>query len=150
MSENNDMGACPAGTGLSPTVEPVPVSPPDGASIPSAWLSFNVNDEVRVKLTTVGIERMRRRHDELNKVVGGALGAFRQPKVDDDGWSRFQLWTLISELGGALTMGRPVPFETTMQISAQAIEARRAETGTGSVHESAVGNADAPNSQEGD
>lgn len=29
---------------------------------------------------------------------------------------------------------------------AQAIEARRAETGTGSVHESAVGNADASNS----
>lgn len=29
--------------------------------------------------------------------------------------------------------------------NAQAIEARRAETGTGSVHESAVGNADAPN-----
>ena len=28
--------------------------------------------------------------------------------------------------------------------NAQAIEARRAETGTGSVHESAVGNADAP------
>lgn len=28
--------------------------------------------------------------------------------------------------------------------SAQAIEARRAETGTGSVHESAVGTADAP------
>ena len=31
-------------------------------------------------------------------------------------------------------------------IDAQAIEARRAETGTGSVHESAVGNADASNS----
>lgn len=29
---------------------------------------------------------------------------------------------------------------------AQAIEARRAETGTGSVHESAVGSADAPES----
>lgn len=29
-------------------------------------------------------------------------------------------------------------------FAAQAIEARRAETGTGSVHESAVGNADAP------
>ncbi|HCS16578.1 MAG TPA: hypothetical protein DIW45_01090 [Erythrobacter sp.] len=29
-------------------------------------------------------------------------------------------------------------------IDAQAIEARRAETGTGSVHESAVGEADAP------
>jgi len=30
------------------------------------------------------------------------------------------------------------------QFSAQAIEARRAETGTGSVHESAVGEAEAP------
>jgi hypothetical protein len=29
-------------------------------------------------------------------------------------------------------------------LAAQAIEARRAETGTGSVHESAVGEADAP------
>jgi hypothetical protein len=32
------------------------------------------------------------------------------------------------------------------QFRAQAIEARRAETGTGSVHESAVGSADAPES----
>jgi hypothetical protein len=32
-------------------------------------------------------------------------------------------------------------------VAAQAIEARRAETGTGSVHESAVGNADAPESE---
>jgi hypothetical protein len=30
-------------------------------------------------------------------------------------------------------------------LNTQAIEARRAETGTGSVHESAVGSADAPN-----
>jgi hypothetical protein len=35
-------------------------------------------------------------------------------------------------------------IEWTCRRCAQAIEAQRAETGTGSVHESAVGNADAP------
>lgn len=42
MSEIKDMGACPTDNGLLPTVEPVPVSPPDGASIPSAgWRSMD-------------------------------------------------------------------------------------------------------------
>lgn len=37
--------------------------------------------------------------------------------------------------------------EIAQALLAQAIEARRAETQSGSVHESAVGNADAPNTQ---
>lgn len=40
---------------------------------------------------------------------------------------------------------RWLSFATAADWKAQAIEARRAETGTGSVHESAVGEADAPN-----
>lgn len=43
-------GVPPSGSGLSPSVEPVPVSPPDGASIPNAvresmnvWVVWNKN-----------------------------------------------------------------------------------------------------------
>lgn len=40
---NNDLGVTPSGPGLSPTVEPVPVSPADAASIPNAvdWAALS-------------------------------------------------------------------------------------------------------------
>lgn len=55
-----------------------------------------------------------------------------------------ELRGLICGYGDPRCVDDPCPAGIRWLCSAQAIEARRAETGTGSVHESAVGNADAP------
>lgn len=83
-------------------------------------LPFNINDNVRVKLTDYGRECLRRNHDELFARVGQKPNYPYQPPMETDGWSQWQLWDLMRELGPYVGVGfRHTPFETNIIIEVE-------------------------------
>lgn len=47
---------------------------------------------------------------------------FETPKVDEDGWTRFQLWVLMEEFGEYLHNGFGNAFETEIQFEIERTE----------------------------
>jgi hypothetical protein len=80
---------------------------------------FNVNYEVKVKLTDRGIEILKRQHDDLNKKIkvhgGQGLGEY-ELKVDADGYASFQMWCLMERLGPYMNIGFDPPFNANIII----------------------------------
>jgi hypothetical protein len=74
-------------------------------------VKFNINDYVRVRLSNGGKLTHRRQHDELRKQFP-SIGKYVPPKVDSDGYSRWQLWSLMQTFGPAISLGSEPPFET--------------------------------------
>lgn len=83
------------------------------------WRDFNLNDAVRVKLTDVGLAEYRRRRMELNAFVRrrGGKGDFpTEPRLDEEGYYRTQMWDLMNTFGHLVGMGMPFPFEMPVQV----------------------------------
>ena len=80
-----------------------------------ALINFNINNHVLVKLTDVGREELRRQHNDLFRNCL-AEHPFHPPKEDENGWSRWQQWTLMEELGSKCGMGQNMPFETEIKF----------------------------------
>lgn len=79
------------------------------------WIDFNINDMVRVKLTDLGRQTLWANH--LNTFGSRVIDfPYSPPKEDEEGWSRWQLWVLMSDLGGAMRMGADNPFCTQIQF----------------------------------
>jgi len=75
---------------------------------------FNLNDKVRAQITPFGWKRYR----EDYKAITGKYPTC-QPPEDDDGWSEWQLHTLIEHFGQYIHMGAtPLPMKTVIEISA--------------------------------
>ena len=82
-----------------------------------SWVEFNINDHVYVKLTEFGHECLRKNHEALwadSRIVN--VPAYTPPQEDGCGWSRWQLWKLMQELGPYITLGEQTPFDTTIRI----------------------------------
>lgn len=79
------------------------------------WIDFNINHKVRVQLTDAGRAALKKGHADLFGPI-----AFKHPwtppEEDAEGWSKWQLWDLMQQLGHRCFMGGPVPFYTTIQI----------------------------------
>lgn len=72
---------------------------------------FNINEEVKVKLTQKGIDIYENYYSRFGTENNG-------PRIDENGYTGFQLWTLMKIYGGHLFMGSlEEPFETTIFIS---------------------------------
>lgn len=96
------------------------------------FIEFNVNNHVLVKLTDHGRACLRKNYDDLNAACGGKLGfKFALPKEDKDGWSRWQAWSLMSDLGPHISIGMNPPFETTIRIEQPNVELSRAASAGG-------------------
>jgi hypothetical protein len=78
-------------------------------------MKFNINNTVRVKLTTEGIKRLKENHNEVFKDYKGKY-PFHLPEIDKDGYTEFQLWNLMSEFGQYIHMGGSLLFETEIDI----------------------------------
>jgi len=76
---------------------------------------FNINQKVRVKLTDYGHELLREDHESFWKSLGKTT-EYRAPKEDEDGWSTWQLWYLMSKLGKYIYMGNHNVIETDIQF----------------------------------
>lgn len=77
----------------------------------------NFNDYVKVKLTEHGKNIMRKYHDELNERITNSGGKGFGPYVcitDDEGYSHFQIWQLMQDLGPHMSIAKPEPFEGEM------------------------------------
>jgi hypothetical protein len=75
-------------------------------------MKFNINHNIKVRLTEKGREIHRKQWDEL----GIKSFAYSPPKEDKHGWSEWQLWDLMREFGPHLWNGCEVPFETEIKI----------------------------------
>jgi hypothetical protein len=84
------------------------------------WIDFNINQKVRVKLTNKGRAELQRQRDELNRpyVLIGREPPFGGPPFieDAEGWSEWQLWCLMENLGHLCSIGSSGPFETGIQF----------------------------------
>ena len=72
---------------------------------------FNINEYVKVKLKKSGLAELKRQGDELRKTFP-KLDEYVPPKIDKDGYSKFQLHDLMQRLGHLCTLGFEPPFDT--------------------------------------
>lgn len=82
---------------------------------------FNINDYVRVRLTPYGHKALFDQYLALISHYPYKTPPFpySAPKEDENGWSKWQMWDLMSTLGGSISMGGPNPFETSIEIEAK-------------------------------
>jgi len=91
------------------------------AQLLTGWVTVNLNDYVRFKVTPHGLDLLRQRHDARNLELGGFLGEFVPPEVDADGWSETQLWFLMEEFGEFIHIGASGPLDTMIQVQARVL-----------------------------
>ena len=75
-------------------------------------MDFNINDKVRVRLTTKGRAIHAKNHAaEFARVPGLSQWSYKPPTEDADGWSEWQMWRLMEQFGGHSVNGMPQCFE---------------------------------------
>lgn len=81
-------------------------------------LNFNINDNVRVKLTPYGKKMLKEDYFTYwNEYNPRMLMEYMAPKEDEYGYSTWQLWDLMAHLGKYQTLGKvELPFETDILI----------------------------------
>lgn len=81
--------------------------------------TLNINNYVRIKLTKLGFEKLKKNHEEK----GPAGREFTPPKVDEDGFCEMQLWEVMKTFGEDLVNGSSnLPFEINIQIDEDQFE----------------------------
>ena len=83
---------------------------------------FNINEYVKVKLTEEGVKILKAQYEEtlkqMNPQSRKAMGPFKKPKVDSEGYSEFQLWELMKYFGNYMYIGNMnIPFDMNIKIS---------------------------------
>lgn len=74
-------------------------------------MNINLNEYVKVKLTDYGLAV---HYDSwyYKEIHIRARFPYKLPRVDEQGYSKFQLWDLMSIFGSVMYLGNPnVPFE---------------------------------------
>ena len=77
---------------------------------------LNTNDTVKVKLTDYGKDIYFHQYDHFNKQQGRTIIEPRYPKVDESGYTEFQLWHLMELYGNYIHLASELPFETNILI----------------------------------
>lgn len=78
---------------------------------------FNINDNVRIKLTNRGKEILCGQHVKIIRRFPQITYEFTLPKEDENGWSEWQLWKLMEAFGDYIGMGTvEYPFELTIDV----------------------------------
>lgn len=76
-------------------------------------MKFNVNNYVAIQLTDFGKEILRKEHAEIFKNMDYP---YIEPKEDADGWSKWQMHTLMYFFGKYTYNGGKLPFNTNIII----------------------------------
>lgn len=80
-------------------------------------VKVNINEYVKVKLTELGISILKEKRNKQNKEFEAlGLKGFGEyiPDLDEEGYTKFQLWDLMRMFGDSLSNGTEIPFETTV------------------------------------
>lgn len=75
------------------------------------YINFNINNYIQVRLTDAGRARLFENYQELKLPF-----KYKPPEEDKDGWSRWQAWVLIEQLGDGVSMGLDLLFEPEIRI----------------------------------
>ena len=82
--------------------------------------SFNINNTVKIRLTEHGKQMLERDHNEFWSAQGASGMLDKYPykphEEDEDGYVKFQLWSLMYQLGKYCGLGREIPFDTVILI----------------------------------
>lgn len=74
----------------------------------------NANNYVKVKVNESGIAILAKRHQVLDEMVkrngGGSIGSFSL-EVDEQGYTKFQLWDLMKVFGESISIASDPPFD---------------------------------------
>ena len=79
-------------------------------------IDFNINNTVYVKLTDLGVCIMKAKHKEMQSQHVNYNTPFIEKEVDEDGFSTWQMWDLMSMFGSNIVMGLTLPFETDIRL----------------------------------
>lgn len=82
-------------------------------------LEFNINLSVRVQLTEYGKEIHKKQHDEFNKNYITKPLTYHPPREDEDGWSEWQMHTLMNTFGAKLGLCSTLPFKTNIRFKSK-------------------------------
>ena len=78
-------------------------------------IDFNVNHYVLVKLTAVGRKEIERQNREL-RLAHPHLQPAIPIKEDAEGWSKWQMHSLMNRFGHMMILGCESPFEMDIKI----------------------------------
>ncbi len=72
---------------------------------------ININEFVKVKLTDYGKDIFYHQYDNINKKYNKNICKPHLPDVDDEGYTKFQLWGLMQLYGTYFILGSVnIPF----------------------------------------
>jgi len=77
---------------------------------------FNVNEYVLVKLNAIGLAELKRQYEELRADMS-QLQEYTPPTVDDDGYCKFQMWSLMNTFGHMMRPTMEPPFDTNIKLN---------------------------------
>lgn len=68
-------------------------------------IEYNLNKTVYVKLNNIGRDIYKNYIQSLNSNLS------TEPEIDENGYTKFQLWDLIHIFGEYIDLGLPTPFD---------------------------------------
>lgn len=78
-------------------------------------LKFNINNQVKVRLTNFGKEIIRDTNDKMSRLLGEKVALY---KVDEEGYTTFQMYQLMNIFGQYMNVGIvEVPFQLDIKIT---------------------------------
>ena len=80
-------------------------------------VDFNINEWVSVRLTDLGRAHHRFDFDCWTAAAGIDI-PYNPPKEDAEGWSKWQLWSLMQTFGPIVGVALPPPFEANIKFHA--------------------------------
>lgn len=88
---------------------------------------FNINYEVKVKLTSRGLQILREQDIEFFKKNPHLVETLKdytpsKRKPDENGWCTWQLWDLMNTFGDHIYNGCQPPFELEIEILPKGLE----------------------------
>ena len=78
-------------------------------------VKFNINHDVKVKVTDYGYEKWLEHENRFVQFSGTIKPTTLEElksKADEDGYTKFQMWDMMSIFGSKMTMGFKNPIET--------------------------------------
>jgi len=90
-------------------------------------MKFNINDKVKVKLTDAGRDELRAQYEDLQQICT-SLRPYQEPVEDEQGYSEWQLWHLMSTFGELMCNGGDLYFDVVIILP---VEETRQERSSG-------------------
>lgn len=80
-------------------------------------MKINLNQEVKVKITEYGHQILRDEHRAIREMFPSSDLEYKEPKVDDEGYSVMQMHNVMSHFGKYMYMGAvKLPIEMAIVV----------------------------------